>query len=200
MAKAVVEPRIKADRICTMCKELQPWTAFNLYRYRTNQNKMSLRSETRCRACCSKRRKLRTDDPNQKVMARVSNKKNRLRKRTIELRKTWTEVNRDSIRRWKVISEHKRRVLKMAAGSSMATRQEIEEIFNQARVGDLYLDAYTGELIDDPTLDHIVSLASGGLHVADNMCITSFSNNASKNRHSMLSFMLRLRKEADLRG
>lgn len=60
-----------------------------------------------------------------------------------------------------------------------------------ARVGSQYLDAYTGELIDDPTIDHIIPLASDGAHSALNMCVTSRFNNTSKHKTPMLVWLVK---------
>lgn len=65
----------------------------------------------------------------------------------------------------------------------------MEETLSLARVGDKYLDAYSGELIDTPTIDHIVPLSLGGTNDVDNLCVTSLSNNSSKFNDLLIVWM-----------
>lgn len=67
----------------------------------------------------------------------------------------------------------------------------IAETLEAYRVGDLYWDVYSSELIAVPTIDHIVPLAAGGGNGAENFCVTSRANNTAKNRMPLLVWLLR---------
>ncbi len=110
----------------------------------------------------------------------------------------WAAANPDKMRAKYVNSKpgrttnrHKRRVIINASFDLDAVATTLE----LARIGDKYLDAYTGQLIDNPTIEHIIPLSRGGDHNADNMCITSFSNNASKKATPMIIWMARQRRK-----
>jgi hypothetical protein len=70
-------------------------------------------------------------------------------------------------------------------------RNAIAATLDAYRVGDLYWDVYSSELIAVPTIDHIVPLAAGGGNGAENFCVTSGANNTAKNRTPLLIWLLK---------
>ena len=73
-----------------------------------------------------------------------------------------------------------------------AAKAAIMQVLAEARFGSsLYLDAYSGRLISDPTIDHIVPLSKGGTNAVSNLCATSFANNRSKGSQPLLVWMCR---------
>lgn len=75
--------------------------------------------------------------------------------------------------------------------SNREVREAISLTLDLARVGQGYLDAYSGEIISKPTIDHIVPLASGGGHSYDNLCVTSRFNNTSKHKVPLILWLVR---------
>lgn len=73
-------------------------------------------------------------------------------------------------------------------------RRNIEQCKSDYFVIGKYLDVYTMELIDYPTIDHVIPLSQGGDSSADNLAITSRQNNSRKRDQSMIMFLLRLAK------
>jgi hypothetical protein len=65
----------------------------------------------------------------------------------------------------------------------------VVECLELYRIGDQYWDVYDSRLIDSPTIDHIVPVTAGGTHTADNFCVTSLENNASKGNRSLLVWL-----------
>ena len=101
--------------------------------------------------------------------------------------------NRDKWLRQKRAYEQKRR-----AGASLDSTEAvalIERVLEEARCGLLYLDAYTGDLITEPEVDHIVPLSRGGKHEYENLCVTSGFNNRSKRDRHALVWLLERRRE-----
>lgn len=76
-------------------------------------------------------------------------------------------------------------------------RAAIDQCKESYRIGDRYLDAYTMELIDAPTIDHVVPLSLGGANVAENFVVTSRRNNSSKRDQSMIMFLWRMADRRD---
>lgn len=72
-------------------------------------------------------------------------------------------------------------------------RSAIMECKESYRIGDKYIDAYTMELIDSPTIDHIIPLAAGGSNDVGNFVLTSRANNSSKRDGNLIGFLWRLR-------
>jgi HNH endonuclease len=102
----------------------------------------------------------------------------------------WVAQNLEKRRLVVRISQQKRR-LKGWDVKSAEIRAAIEQTLELARIGDQYLDAYSGELIDDPTIDHIVPISKGGTNDPDNLCVTSMRNNASKFNDSLLLWLIK---------
>ena len=68
-------------------------------------------------------------------------------------------------------------------------RESIGEVLESYRVGDMYWDVYSSELIEKPTIDHIVPISSGGTNESANFCVTSLENNSSKNKMPLLVWL-----------
>ena len=98
-------------------------------------------------------------------------------------------ANAERVRIARVASEHARRIT-----GYEPKRKEVAEliqyVFESYRIGEKYLDPYSGDLIDFPTLDHIVALSKGGENHLDNLTVTSLSNNISKHNKPLLIWML----------
>lgn len=73
-----------------------------------------------------------------------------------------------------------------------AVKAPILSVLAEAKFGDKYLDAYSGQLIDVPTIDHIEALSLGGSNEPENLCITSFANNHSKSDLPLIIWMARI--------
>jgi 5-methylcytosine-specific restriction endonuclease McrA len=147
-----------------------------------------MRYEPRCKQCNRERRKETwASDP-------VKHRRRQNVLRDANREHLNREANRRNLERGaekrlkRVIAQQKRHAC--FGGTAAENRKIIEDALEFACFGDKYLDAYSGELIDRPTVDHIIPLSRGGQHSADNICITSFSNNASKNNKPLLSWLL----------
>lgn len=92
--------------------------------------------------------------------------------------KQWWAAHPEQKRLTALTYAHKVRV--SGDGVKYACRDAIKSAFAMAKIGELYLDAYSGELITKPTIDHIMPVTRGGTNHEDNLCITSLENNASK--------------------
>jgi 5-methylcytosine-specific restriction endonuclease McrA len=105
--------------------------------------------------------------------------------------KRWSALNPEKRKLVQRICEQRRRLEKGWNKKSPEIRAAIEQTLEQARVGNKYLDAYTGDLIDIPTIDHIVPISKGGTNDADNLCITSSSNNSSKFNDDLVIWLIK---------
>lgn len=102
----------------------------------------------------------------------------------------WARENPEKRAAIKVASEIARRKNGWSR-NSRAVRVAIAQVLDSYRIGDQYWDVYESCLIDKPTIDHIVPLASGGSNDPDNLVPTSLSNNSSKSTNSILLWMLK---------
>lgn len=192
---------ITATRTCTTCKSEKPPGDFSRYAYTTTQGKRSVRFDSRCKAC-NRLRKQESHAKNRErnnAQSRAWREANpeamrravkRWQRANREASKAWRQANIGSIRISRIASEQRRRA-GQAGMSTAEVRTAVETTLALAKVGSRYLDAYSGELIDRPTIDHIVPLASGGSGCADNLCVTSRANNASKFTASLLVWLVR---------
>jgi 5-methylcytosine-specific restriction endonuclease McrA len=106
----------------------------------------------------------------------------------------WKEDNRQHTRD----SAKARKTTYRTHGLSVSEAYRIiKEGCDQYKIGDKYLDVYSGELIDSPSVDHVVALSKGGKHEVDNLCVTSAKSNNEKHAHSLIMFLWR---RAALRG
>lgn len=182
-------------RSCLECRQDKPLEAFYRSRYTTRQGKPSTRHASTCKACASVARKARhalergSDLERQRVY-RAANR-NRLRASL----NAYRAENMDKLRRQRVVSEQKRRV-RGYNRCTKSVRAVIDAALELARVGDGYLDAYTGQIIDRPTIDHVVPLSEGGEHTLENVCITALEHNRAKRAMPMLVYLAKSRSLA----
>lgn len=176
------------SRHCLMCGERKAVTEFYRYRYKTAQGKDSFRYDGRCTPCNRQRRRdaWAVDTETKREKARAYKRKNReaINRQMREKRLSDIDAYRTAKRTYQMARKHK--LPKGERGEQIAlTRVVLEE----ARVGDKYIDAYDGCLIDDPEIDHIVPLSAGGKHEYDNLCVTSKVNNSRKHASTMLYWL-----------
>ena len=176
--------RLKLRRSCIVCGKEKAASEFYLFAYTTNQGKRSERLEPRCRPCARARRKERTalSGGAEAGRLRAARAKNR------EAYNAWQRerrvINQDRLRVQRRAYEAKRRAVTGDATSAVVIR-----VLEEARVGSRYLDAYTSELISNPTIDHIIPLSAGGPHDYWNLCVTSKENNSSKHVRPLLAWL-----------
>jgi hypothetical protein len=171
-------------RTCITCGEAKPVADFYRYFYTTRQGKRSKRSESRCKLCARSRRRERyelyKDYERKKQREYKTKNRDRLNRALVEYR----SQNADLIKAQRRASEAKRR-----SSAGAASSKTIKRVLDEARVLGGYLDAYSGEVIQDPTIDHIEPLSSGGKHDYENLCVTSKANNSSKHNRPLLVWM-----------
>jgi hypothetical protein len=113
--------------------------------------------------------------------------KDRIRERDKARRKAEKETAKT---RWR--SERLAKKARRDAGwrkEAPAIQVAVTECLESYRIGNQYWDVYESQLIDNPTIDHIVPVTAAGTHTADNFCITSLENNASKGNRSLLVWL-----------
>jgi 5-methylcytosine-specific restriction endonuclease McrA len=178
---------INGARRCITCGDSKPVAEFYCYPYVTKQGKSSTRTDSRCLECNRSRRRRRyaQNKPRENCWSRDYHAKNN---EAVSRRVTqYRQADPERCRLQKRIAQQKR---KARAGISAAENRElIERVLAEAMIGDKYLDAYSGELIDNPQIDHIVPLKNGGAHTYDNLCVTSAFNNGSKHCTPMLIWL-----------
>jgi hypothetical protein len=107
----------------------------------------------------------------------------------------WVARNPEKRRLSVLACEHNRRAAKWRKSRGLC-REAVEQTLALARIGDWYLDAYTGELIDNPTIDHVTPLSLGGTNDADNLCITSLANNSSKFNDVLIVWLVKRTRQS----
>lgn len=177
--------RLKAARRCISCSVEKSSDQFYCYEYKTTQGKQGVRHESRCKECARSRR-IKAHHKNRPEELR------KMRKRRAENRDAYLAnlyayraANREKVLRQRVVSQQRREAKKLGKDDNAL----IERVLEEARFGDKYLDAYTGELIDRPEIDHIVPISRGGAHAYENLCVTSRSNNSSKHARPLLVWL-----------
>jgi hypothetical protein len=190
-----VFPRIPSSRRCITCKLVRVASDFYQYVYITGNGKGSVRSESRCKDCSRQRRRSRhaVNREAENTATRLHHGAHREELRKYDQERRLKDL--DKYRRDKVVSENKRR-LRGFSRTAPHVKIEIEQALDMALFGDKYLDAYAGEFIERPTIDHIVPLHAGGTNTYDNLCVTSRANNSSKHRTSLLAWLVRRRADA----
>ncbi len=186
----IANTRMRPRKTCSLCHTDKSCEEFDQSRYTTNQGKRSIRLESRCRECDSARKSKSWRLNLEKNRARSRQKHRANRERNNEQLRAYRAKNRPKVLLQRIVSQQKR-MLSGYGGGRTEVRKITEEVLALARFGNQYFDAYSGQLIDHPVIDHIVPLSLGGDHSAGNVCITSRSNNASKGRTPLLLWMLR---------
>ncbi len=200
----MADSSVTEEKQCIRCEQLKPIGLFPFSSWRIRANGESRRYvESYCKACKNEYARLNLkaskaawqrqyrlrDLESFKIAKRISHQNNR---ESHNARcKRWVALNPDKRRLTSRISAQKRRVDQGWNRKSPDIRLVIEQTLELARVGDKYLDAYSGELIDDPTIDHIVPISKGGTNDADNLCVTSLSNNSSKCDDSLIVWLVK---------
>jgi 5-methylcytosine-specific restriction endonuclease McrA len=184
---------VRKEKRCIRCKEPKPLAEFSKYPYITNQGRESFRYESRCKAC-NRARRMERYKANQEAQ-RADHR-------------AWAKENREHINSYRrgnpkilvsrLASEHKRRARGWRNDHGPG-RAAVAEALALARIGSKYLDAYSGELIDRPTIDHVTPLSLGGSNAQDNLCVTSRWNNTSKHDDLLIVWLAR-RYRAHSRG
>lgn len=182
--------RLRLQKRCCACKAVKPASAFGQYRYTTNQGKSSVRLDSRCRACNRVRDASRHAANRETANAATRAHHRANRQELNRCLRHYRSQNLTKVRLQRVVSEQKRR-LRGYNACVKAVREVTERALELARFGDRYLDAYTGALIDNPTIDHIVPLSDGGAHTDDNVCVTSRAMNSSKHNTPLLLWLVR---------
>lgn len=200
-------------RVCKEDKEVDTNFRWLSWRVRANGEKGRNR-QTLCRACeyqYTKNRRTtneavrRKHAAYQRKYASQNQAEHKLKKDAS--RRANRESHNERGRRWVANNKDKRRLIAIACAHKRRRRgwrldlkgisRTIAECRELWRVGDKYLDAYTGELIDDPTIDHIIPIDAGGTNDPDNLCVTSLSNNSSKGTLPLLYWYLLRRQRAE---
>jgi hypothetical protein len=172
-------------RSCIVCCNEKTIDQFPSYAYTTAQGKSSARRGSRCISCEANRRKLRYARHGvRERRASLEWKLSTGYKTPIVAEMSAEALNKKRIQRR--FYEAKRR---LTHGDNPHTSQDYFAVVDEARFGDLWLDAYSGELISNPTVDHIDPIAKGGLHTFENLCVTSKANNSSKRSRSFLIWL-----------
>lgn len=122
------------------------------------------------------------------VKIRIKNWYKANRERNKKTQDAWREANPDKVMMHARASSHNRRALGFG-NISKATRAAINESLESYRIGNMYWDVYGCELIEKPTIDHIVPLVSGGSNDSENLAPTSRSLNCSKNDKPLIVWM-----------
>jgi 5-methylcytosine-specific restriction endonuclease McrA len=190
---------------CARCGQVKPVEEFPFGSWRTRAN--GIRKRYRDSYCADCRKEYSRTSPSIRASKAAYQRKYRLRdpeafkvKKRISRQnhptthnarsKRWVEANPEKRRLTTRICEQKRRAMAWSK-KQPDVRAAIEQALELARFGDKYLDAYSGDLIDDPTIDHIVPLSQGGSNDADNLCVTSLSNNSSKFNDTLLVWLVK---------
>jgi len=176
---------LDGKRACISCKAVHPITEFYVYPYTTKQGKRSVRTDSRCKSCARDRRKAHYYEnsvASRETAIRYKRKHRGVLNKRVEI---YRLANRELVLAQRRASQAKRKAQVIAT----ATGADVMQILEEARIGDAYLDAYTGELINDPTIDHIEPLSRGGSHDYWNMCVTSLSNNSTKHARPLLTWL-----------
>lgn len=179
--------RLTGLKTCIICHERLEIAAFSKYAYTTNQGKRSERFSSRCKECESERRMVRHSENRDEDVKRAREWKQRTNYSSTKARAKYSEEAKERLKIQRRASEAKRRIV---CGENPRLSETYIRVLGEAKIGNKWLDAYSFELIDDPTIDHIVAVSKGGLHDYWNLCVTSRKNNSSKHTHGMLSWLL----------
>lgn len=177
---------------CTGCLETKPLEEFYQKKLTLTNGRASQFPSARCKGCHSKickdyaKRNKDAVAAYRRMWAELNAEKRRQQKR--EHKKRRPEHYKLESKAWRY-----KRKSKGGAGYNRtlkAIKEAVSFTLDQYRIGDKYLDVYSGELIDKPTIDHIVPIDQGGDNSAENMCVTSVANNSSKHHRSLLNWLV----------
>lgn len=177
--------RLKVERKCITCGQTLPSSAFYAHEYTTIQGKVSVRHESRCKPCARERRRAQHKKNRAQEIAKMTARRQANKGRYAASLRAYRAANREKTLLQRRISQQRR----IAAMHGQEDRALIGRVLDEARVGEKYLDAYSGALIDKPVVDHIVPLSAGGAHAYENLCVTSRQNNSSKHSKPLLVWL-----------
>ena len=155
------EGKQKNSEQCRRWREKYP------YSERSEQHK------AKARAACRKGNLKRQQDPAWVAEDKIRNR-------------AWVLANKDRARSYKIAYNNRKR---MGGADDAAIKENFFGCLEAYRIGNQYWDVYESCLIDEPTIDHIVPLKSGGTNDIDNLCVTSKSNNSAKREASLLMYL-----------
>lgn len=183
--------RVPLEKRCVRCGEIKAAGEFSRLNRTTRLGRPVIYLNSRCKPCESRHGVLKHQKDPAKALARTLRYQKAHPERVAESKRRYRKQDHAQVldRAWNFKRKSKR-----ASGYNPASgevKEAIEYTLEQYRIGDKYLDVYSGELIDEPTIDHIVPLHLGGDNSADNMCVTSIGNNSSKHCHSLLIWLVR---------
>ena len=174
-------------KTCIMCRESLPVEQYYVWKYTTNQGRESSRYESRCKACSRQRRKDYTAEKrvacNEKQRIRRANNPERTREQAKR------NKDNDRARAQRVASEAKRRA--KCGRPSKETAALFTRVMDEAAMCGGWMDAYSGRIIHNPTIDHIVPIARGGQNEYENLCVTSRQNNSRKRATPLLLWLMK---------
>jgi 5-methylcytosine-specific restriction endonuclease McrA len=175
-------------RCCIMCNQSLPLSDFYSCSYTTKQGKPSKRRDSRCIECSKARRRAdwRTNQPARLKVVKAYRAANRTAIRAQQNSRLLGD-EAEKVRRMKRIYQSKRKAKSRLPGAE--NRAMMERVLEEARFCGGYLDAYTGEIIQEIQVDHIDPISRGGQHCYENLCVTSPFNNGSKNALPLIVWM-----------
>jgi hypothetical protein len=193
---------LEEPKLCPGCKTIKHPDDFGNHSYITSAGNKSRKLQARCKECRREHRKFarqqhreyearyRKQHKNspafkERAAANFQRNKERIRLRNIAFRK----ANAELVRQRYIAAIYKRNAFGCDKRKT-EIRAAIAEALESYRIGDLYWDVYDAQLIEVPTIDHIVPLSSGGTNTADNFATTSHKNNSSKNSARTISMLL----------
>jgi len=190
---------LERPKTCRKCKTLKSATEFAIVTYASGRRGLT----SPCKECQSQARTTEEARAANRAYTKKLKKEGRYTPRSKEYRAAYYQKNKDKIRlRNKAFRDanpeimRKRYIAAIYKKISMGcdkrlkhVRESIEEVLESYRVGDMYWDVYSSELIEKPTIDHIVPLSSGGTNESANFCVTSLENNSSKNKMPLLVWL-----------
>ncbi len=188
MAEASISQAV--EKRCCTCDQMKPVDDFYHQQYTTNSGKRKTRLKSECKVCGLSRGK----ETRKRLGREYLNKSLRRwrannRDHSTAYHREYRKNNPAKAKLYGAAGYAKRR----AAGfvTTSEARAAIAQVLELYRVGDLYLDVYSGELIKNAAVDHIVPLSRGGGPELENLCVTSKHNNSSKSDNSLLIWMIK---------
>lgn len=160
------------NKCCIACGQELPLAEFSAYKYTTKQGKLSVRYESRCRACNRARRNARYKDPHKRQIDQSTSLR-------------WKHEHKEHLQQYQkgkqtteefkaLKATHQRlRKARIRAGTNKADTPEIKATYAEA----IRLQKETGVAYH---VDHIMPLKHGGKHEAGNLQILTATENMKK--------------------
>lgn len=199
-------PRIIHDisqpKQCNRCKVIKPADCYHFITYESGRKALA----SYCKQCLSEEcktdeyraqrrayekklraegRREKTPEAKQRAAEYYQQNKEQIRLRN----KAFRDANPEIVRKRYLAAIYKKRT---ACDKRLKHIQDaVTEALESYRIGNMYWDVYSSELIGEPTVDHIVPLSSGGTNEASNLCVTSLANNSSKSNQPLLGWLIK---------